>query len=517
MADPRGDILKYTGVNYAFAPTYYRDRAPTSLDVADEQGLYKVPSIWIHIKQTTAPVDADVWILVNLQANNANGATWLMFTGGTGGSVTELRADDGNVAVPLVGIIDIDGNTVANATNATPLFTRANVANTVDIDIQLATTVTPTPGDANDAGLASFNENHFSIDATSGMVSLAGGGIAIDTNTGDDAVAVSPDGAGNFDWTGQIVANATNAKPLFFKTDGGNGELLQMQIADTVTPTPVDSTGAGVASFNENQFSIDATSGMVSGIGDPTLPYVQTLTGDTGGAVGPDANGNIDITGDQTQLFTQVNGTPGSNLQEIKLIEPAADAELLIGNTAASEPLVGTITSNDSSVTVSYDNPNIDLSVGATPIDSAFFAYINTAAPNVTGDGTLYTVVWDAEDLDLNNDYNTSTGVFTAPFDGYFVFHASALLDGMTSSHTDGKFRFRVNGNQIGSSERGNYYNQATPGGNLHHSISSMFVLSANDTVEVILQVGGGTKVVGTLTGSPVRASTFSGYVIKKT
>ncbi|MGD2065783.1 MAG: hypothetical protein PVI43_01260 [Candidatus Bathyarchaeota archaeon] len=288
MADPRGDILKYTGVNYAFAPTYIRDRAPTTQDTADEQGLYKVPSIWIHTKSTTAPVDADVWILVNLQANNANGATWLLFTGGTGGSVTELRADDGNIAMPASGIIDVDGNIVANGTNAFPLFTRANVANTLDIDLQLATTVTPTPGDSNDAGLSSFNENHFII---------------------------------------------------------------------------------------------DATSGMVSGVGDPSKGFIQTLTGDTGGAVGPDGNGNIDFTGDQTQQFVQVNGIPGSNLQEIKIIEPAQDGELLIGNTVASAPKVGELTSNDGSVNINYNDPDIDLSVGATPVEGFTNLGFNYSSP----------------------------------------------------------------------------------------------------------------------------------------
>ncbi|MGD8305131.1 MAG: hypothetical protein PVF17_00625 [Ignavibacteria bacterium] len=195
MASPIGDITKYLGVNYAFAPTYVRDRAPLISDTQDDQGFYKVPSVWVHLKSSVDPVDADVWILVNLQANNANGATWLLFTGGTGGSVTELRADDGNVAAPAAGIIDVNGNTVANATHAQPLFTRANIANTLDLDIQVGAAIT-VPADNNDAGLLSADSSAFTVDANGWLQLLGGGTATTNFETDDGAPNVVPDGSG---------------------------------------------------------------------------------------------------------------------------------------------------------------------------------------------------------------------------------------------------------------------------------------------------------------------------------
>ena len=296
MADPRGDILKYTGVNYAFAPTYYRDRAPTISDVADEQGLYKVPSIWVHIKSTTAPVDADVWILVNLQANNANGATWLLFTGGTGGSITELRANDGNVAAPLAGIIDVDGNIVANGTNALPLFTRANIANTLDIDLQIATTVTPTPADSNDAGISSFNENHFTIDATSGMVSLAGGGIAADQFAVDAATApgtdpVLPSATGEVGIFGNLVV--AHSVPIETHSRAANDFNIEPQISTAVSAPDVNDNG--MSHFDSAAFTVDAD-GFVELVGGGTAA-ISFETDDGAPNVVPDAAGEIQVLG----------------------------------------------------------------------------------------------------------------------------------------------------------------------------------------------------------------------------
>jgi hypothetical protein len=52
------------------------------------------------------------------------------------------------------------------------------------------------------------------------------------------------------------------------------------------------------------------------------LPDVETLTGNSGGAVGPDAAFNIDIQGDNTQGIDIV-GTPASNLLTVSGIDAA--------------------------------------------------------------------------------------------------------------------------------------------------------------------------------------------------
>ena len=394
MANQQGDITKYLGVKYVFPPTYIHNRAPTVNDINDEQGLYKIPSIWIH-ETGNIPIDNDVYILVDISAVTGTlQATWLLFTGGSGGSITKLRADDGNIAIPLAGIIDIDGNAVNNGTNATPLFTRANIANTVDIDIQVGAAITGAPADKNDAGIVSFDDMQFAVD-NNGFVQLLGGGMAFDQITvdaftvpGTNPVVPNPV-TGDVAIAGAAVAN--HSIPIETHSRAANAFNIEVQQAIAVTPTPADNNEIGMSSFNENHFTVDATSGMVSGVGDPSIGYVQTLTGDTGGAVGPDGSGNIDFTGDQTQQFLQINGTPGSNLQEAKLIEPNGDGELLIGNTGVAEPQVGNITSTDGTVAITYNDPNINLSVVASPMEgftNIGFDYSSPTFSITSRDGT---------------------------------------------------------------------------------------------------------------------------------
>lgn len=63
----------------------------------------------------------------------------------------------------------------------------------------------------------------------------------------------------------------------------------------------------------------------------------------------------------------------------------------------------------------------------------AFLTYSNTGVTNVTGDGTLYTVIFDTEVYDQNSDFNLGTSTFTAPVTGRYHFCFSVLLSGGTS------------------------------------------------------------------------------------
>jgi len=63
---------------------------------------------------------------------------------------------------------------------------------------------------------------------------------------------------------------------------------------------------------------------------------------------------------------------------------------------------------------------------------SAFRARNNTLRSNVTGDGTLYQVPFDVEDFDVGGNFDTATGTFTAPTDGFYQFNATVRLEGGT-------------------------------------------------------------------------------------
>ena len=110
---------------------------------------------------------------------------------------------------------------------------------------------------------------------------------------------------------------------------------------------------------------------------------VEFLAGNTGGNVGPNGSNVIDVVG----------GT---------------------GITVVGTPLTNTLTINSTTAT------NI-----------GFSAYLSTTQNNVTGDGTYYQVPYDTVLYDLDSNYNPTTGVFTAPVTGQYVFSAASTSSGI--------------------------------------------------------------------------------------
>jgi len=157
-------------------------QAPKRPSVNDKK--FALFTIW-RTNRFFSGAEGEIWILTRYESNGD--ATWIMLGGGVG-VVTDLRADDGNVVVPLAGIIDVDGLIVDNAANAKPLFTTGAVANIMVLEMQIAALVTPTPVVRTAVGVASYNDTHFAQDAPSGMISLLGTAVAT-TYTSDSGSA----------------------------------------------------------------------------------------------------------------------------------------------------------------------------------------------------------------------------------------------------------------------------------------------------------------------------------------
>lgn len=52
---------------------------------------------------------------------------------------------------------------------------------------------------------------------------------------------------------------------------------------------------------------------------------------------------------------------------------------------------------------------------------------------NVTGDGTAYTIIFDVEAVDRGNNFDITTGIFTAPVTGNYFFQFSCRVGGGTN------------------------------------------------------------------------------------
>lgn len=152
------------------------------------------------------------------------------------------------------------------------------------------------------------------------------------------------------------------------------------------------------------------------------------------------------------------------------------------------------------------------------PLQPAFAAYLSADIANVTGDATTYTIVWDSENFDRNSDFDTATGLFTAPVTGVYQFNTSVQIEGLvTVTNTSLYLAFRVNSEA--STRRGaiTYNPSVIIDATFGNFVSSSYavLLTAGDTMGVSVRVAGGAKVVGVGGDATfANASTFSGYLV---
>ena len=151
----------------------------------------------------------------------------------------------------------------------------------------------------------------------------------------------------------------------------------------------------------------------------------------------------------------------------------------------------------------------------ASSTPTAFRAYVNSDHIGVTGDGTAYIILFQAEDYDYQNRYNPATGQYTAAFDQIFHCSANFLLGGTISASHEilGAFIHRNSGGTVLNTS--NFY-LTTPSAILSASAqiifsgSADFELSTGDTVEAYVSGTGGAKTIDVINTS----SRFYGHVV---
>lgn len=118
----------------------------------------------------------------------------------------------------------------------------------------------------------------------------------------------------------------------------------------------------------------------------------------------------------------------------INAIDSNIPIELSKGGTNATSFATNTgIVKYDGTSLVTSSTALIDSSNRMTNTSQpAFLAYLNTTVVNVTGDGTVYTVIFDTEVFDQNSNFNLATSTFTSPLTSKINFTASVYLTGGT-------------------------------------------------------------------------------------
>jgi len=213
---------------------------------------------------------------------------------------------------------------------------------------------------------------------------------------------------------------------------------------------------------------------------------LETLTGDVGGPVGPDANRNINTLGTAGEIL--VTGNPGTNTLTWSL----------------ANPLPGT---------------------------SSFGVSLSTSIFNTTGNNLLFTIPYDEIFYNVGGDYDAGTGRYTAPHTGLYQFSATITIGATDVASYDttgltilmdsaiGSFAVAGTGPCVGSWGfiRNNPYatEEGFSGlGIWRHNGSVSLFLNQGDTVEVVIQVSGGAGNTLTLfeQGVVIQTNWFTGY-----
>lgn len=125
----------------------------------------------------------------------------------------------------------------------------------------------------------------------------------------------------------------------------------------------------------------------------------------------------------------------------------------------------------------------------------AVFAYINAASvADVTGDGTVYTVIFDATSVNIGAAYSTGTGIFTAPATGNYLVTAHITYQQLGALFTAASLN-------IVASSGFTLPGLINPGvlqtgGNCSQDISAIVTLAATQTVRINIFVSGSTKTI---------------------
>jgi hypothetical protein len=411
---------------------------------------------------------------ITVVGNPGTSTLTISAVGGGGGGLTTLTGDNGS-ALESAGVINVIAGTSTQECGSTVAFDGSS--NTLELSVTDISNNTIIGGGSGNATLSGTNNTVLGVDCATAFTTASSNilfgrqtGSFITTGTdnflaGDGSLAAVLKGTTNatgfyafgigadiffHNWGGQNTGNTfvgaasgnrfnvaqqssgqnnttcgANSLPLLttgfnntvvgassaFVTTGSNNTLLgtfagdnyassessNICIGSNVSGTASEShvmrigVGTGTGAGQLNKTFIAGIRGITTGISN-AIPVVidslgqlgtaggsstiTTLTGNSGGAVSA-TGGNINIRGDGTTV--NVSGNPGT-----------------------------------STLTIS--------AAGGAGGGPSFFAYLTNNRVNVTGDGTVYTVIYDTLPYNLGSGFNLGTSVFTAPVTGFYNF-----------------------------------------------------------------------------------------------
>lgn len=221
------------------------------------------------------------------------------------------------------------------------------------------------------------------------------------------------DGVQDFHWNDGFLFNSAGATPghSYFYIDSTNSASDVFSIKG-LRGEPGIGVEYGVFFSNDVARTYDGHSVKDSRITAQTNAFFASDNATMSGLI---YEGIVDSTGKGVSLFDSsfCNINVGGSFFTARGVTTSG---ILKGNAKASF----TLGALSKTIVHDYQNPN-----------GGFIAYKSATSSNVTGDGTAYTIVANAEITDLGGNYDATTGIFTAPVSGFYTIYSSFYLTGL--------------------------------------------------------------------------------------
>lgn len=255
-----------------------------------------------------------------------------------------------------------------------------------------------------------------------------------------------------------------------------------------------------LASADWTTFNSKAASGANTDISSIYLNNTGLKVKDTNASHGLIIAPGSDLTADKTLTLTTGDSdrtiTLSGNPSMGDYFDQAVKTSSSPSFTAAT---AGNINLATNSIITTNVNGNLVLQPNGTgqittPVQAAFEVYASSDLLNVTGDGTVYTILFDAERQDIGNNYNTGTGIFTASVSGFYLFSWQIQATGIAVGHTELTLQLVTSVTSYSNT----YINPSliSPSGVFGIGSSLTVYLAATQTAKINFTVSGSTSVV---------------------
>lgn len=468
----------------------------------------------------------------------------ITLTGGTTGA--SFGGAAGTITMTFAGITANNGAVnlgTDNAGNAITIGT-GTVARNINIGLSAAAHVINigTNSGASSLGLNAgtgdmrlISGDEITLDA-SGILELnsTGGAISLGNDANAQAINIGTGAAART----ITIGNSTGATSVVVDVGTGALNLGTTATAHATTLGSTNTTSATTVQSGSGALNITSTNGALtinSGtgvLGISTDSAATTVNIATGGAVKTTTLGSTNTTstttiqsGSGALNVTSTNGalTINSGTGTLGISTDASATTVNVATGGAVKTATFGSTNTTSATAIRSGTGSVIINTGlqadstgrmTNPNQPCFQARLGADRTSVTGNSVIYTVVWDSEAYDRNNNFD-GVSTFTAPVTGIYCFTVTVLLSNITITNTYGAVQivttsatYQLNIMNVGKVF---FSNEVSVAGTIQTN------MTAGDTAIVQVQVVGGTQTVN-IQGNTGAAGNivnhFSGFLI---